>query len=268
MILFDAHVHIYDVFHLDTLIISAFENFDAAIRSLRQDMKNCSCFLLLAESNGPHYFSELREKAQREGRGFSGSWSLAMTQENRSLQVFHPDFPDLSLFIVAGRQLVTKERLELLALFTDGEFAAGMDMQKAVDTVVSNGGLPVCAWGAGKWLGKRGLFLKDFLQSSAGSAVFLGDSGGRPTPWRPSRLLYLPSHRRRVVSGTDPLALAGEEKRVGSFGGYLEGICEQGRPAQYLQERMLKKDVNIRSFGRSLNMISFVRNQALLRMQR
>lgn len=268
MILFDAHVHIYDIFNLNVLIDSAFRNFYAAIKSMDKEQNNCSCYLLLTESGDLDHFTSLRTMAASEDDSFSNRWIIEDTQENCSIRVSHPDYPAISLFIVAGRQIVTAERLELLALFTEEKIPENMTLETGVKQICNRGGLPICAWGAGKWLGKRGEILSDFLQTPGGTKLYLGDSGGRPAFWPASKLLQIKAHSDRIVSGTDPLSLVGEDRRVGSFGGYLAAKCSHTTPAARLKELLSAQDVTIKSFGKSLSPYLFIKNQLALRLKR
>jgi len=268
MILFDAHVHIYDVFNLDVLINSAFHNFTQAIGALGQEQGECSCFLLLTEATGLDYFEILCTKAAADDNSSAYSWTLEETQESCSLRVCHPDYPEIRLFIVGGRQVITKERLELLALFTRENIRDNMPLETAAEQISKSGGLPVCAWGAGKWLGKRGEILSGFLQSPAGKQLYIGDSGGRPTCWPASKMLQQKSFSNRVVSGTDPLSLVGEESRVGSFGGCIAAACSQTTPSASLKDFLSAEDVIVKPFGKSLSPFLFMKNQLALRLQR
>lgn len=56
MILFDAHVHVYDSFDLDRWINAAFVNFQKVLGSLGADKGESTCFLLLSESGKFNYF--------------------------------------------------------------------------------------------------------------------------------------------------------------------------------------------------------------------
>lgn len=52
---------------------------------------------------------------------------------------------------MAGRQIVTAEKLEVLALGTDLDIDDGRPIREVLSLVTENGGLPVIPWGAGKW---------------------------------------------------------------------------------------------------------------------
>lgn len=265
MILFDSHVHIYDCFNLDTFFEKAFCNFRKAAGNIDENSGHLTCFLLLTEAKGYDYFAQLRALAG----GKTTPWKIFETAENNSLLVTHDRHSSMSVFVVAGRQLVTAERLELLALFVMNELQDGMEFEQAIVEVSRNGGIAVCPWGAGKWLGKRGNRLSQcFLQEDAES-FFVGDSGGRPH-FLPAPSIFKSAKKKNshILSGTDPLPLFGEESRVGSFGGSLIGdyALDMQRPAFSLKEILLQPESEIGQFGRLQGLLAFIKNQLNLRL--
>lgn len=265
MILFDAHVHIYDCFDLNLMIDSAFGNFQQAIKKLELAERQCHCFLLLAESFELDYFSSTKDTAETSVTSIDQSWKIERTEENHSLNIVHSDYPDISMTLVAGRQIVSREGLEILALFTNERFPDNSSLHQTVDEVIDRGGIAVCPWGAGKWLGKRGEILEEYASGPTETAFFLGDNGGRPSIWPPSKLLQSPGFTGRTLSGTDPLPLPGQESRVGSFGGYCNGDYSPKKPATTLKNHLLAPGVEILPFGKPSSPITFVKNQLALR---
>lgn len=98
--------------------------------------------------------------------------------------------------------------------------------------------------------------------------MFLGDSGGRPVLWPASKLMGKTGFRDKILSGTDPLPLKGEEKRVGSYGGYIAGSCPETVSAMDLRDVLLESGKTILPFGKSLDPFLFVKNQLGLRLRR
>ena len=126
--------------------------------------------------------------------------------------------------LIAGRQIVTEENLEVLALLTDRKFEDGLPLQEVIQTVRENKGISVIPWGFGKWMGRRGRFLESALEEAENSELFLGDNSGRPVFWsRPSHFrLRISSPRKfRIQGGSinrDPRAgKRNEEDSVGFF---------------------------------------------------
>lgn len=272
MVLFDSHVHIYDCFNLDIFFAKTFQNFSTAAGAVGREQGSTICFLLLTESDGYNYFAKLCALAEIPPEGSEkASWKVSRTGEEHSLCVTHGSYPSILFYVVAGRQLITAERLELLALFTDGEFAEGEDFGETVAAVAAQGGLPVCPWGAGKWLGERGRKVSNYFREERDDVFFAGDSGGRPLFWPAPALFELArKNNRHILSGTDPLPLAGEEGRAGSFGSRLAGECriDLHRPAFSLKENLLQPETEVKQYGRLQGPVRFIWNQFNLRFNK
>lgn len=264
MILFDGHVHIYDCFDLDLFLTAAWKNLSSYAEKLGgAGDGDAQYYLLLTESAGLDYFKKLTENVSSSSQ--MSSWTVEVVEDDLSLALHHKTHPKRLLTVVAGRQLITKENLEVLALFSHSVFPDGMELEEAVQRVAAEGGIGVCPWGAGKWLGARGKVLSEFAKSGTKGTFFLGDSGGRPFFWPRSSLCSNDSFAERLISGTDPLPISGEEHRVGSFGGMIKAGCDPERPAAALRELLLDK-TKISGFGTPMGVISFLRNQIGVRM--
>jgi hypothetical protein len=260
MILFDAHVHIYDCFDLDNFFASAFKNLSMAGKKVGLH-EDCHYFLLMTESREINYFKELEYKRA------SPSYQIKTVEENLSLAVSHRDYPQMHLNVVAGRQVVTSEKLEVLALITPETFPDGqMNISEALQAVDAAGGVAVCPWGAGKWLGLRGKVLEQQLSRSKEQKMYLGDSGGRPSFWPTPELLKAADHKDGLISGSDPLPIAGQEKRVGSFGTTIRADCDQTAPAASLRQLILSAERELGTFGRGMCPLIFFWNQLRLRV--
>ena len=122
------------------------------------------------------------------------------------------------LLLVAGRQIVTCERIEVLALTADLDIADGLPAREAIDRVLAAGAVPVLAWAPGKWLFTRGKLIAELLDAYGPGKLLLGDSTLRPTVW-PEPILMRGGRKRGfgVVAGSDPLPFAGEESRMGQY---------------------------------------------------
>ncbi|MFT5728486.1 MAG: hypothetical protein ACI8PB_002640 [Desulforhopalus sp.] len=266
MILFDGHTHIYDCYDLENFFTAAFKNFSNAVAKLKNG-GTITCFMLLSEAGGVHYFKKLQELARSENKGTT-SWRVEESDEPFSLFLYHDDFPSMRLIVAAGRQLITKEKLELLALLTEQEFEDGLTLESAVQAVSEAGGIPVCPWGTGKWMGTRGEVLSSYMtnMTKQDELFFLGDSGGRPSFWPRPSLFKADLVKTKLLSGSDPLPLSGEEIKVGSFGTYINCECPKERPVTFLKELLRKPDVELKGYGRLCCPLMFFKNQVALRL--
>lgn len=173
-----------------------------------------------------------------------------------------------ALAIVAGRQVVTAEGIEVLALLTRGMIVDGLDLGATVSAIDSEQALAVLPWGAGKWLGARGRIVDEFLRDGTRHRAFAGDNGGRPGLW-PMPAAFDAARRagRPVISGSDPLPLAGEECRAGSFGIWIEARLPDDQPGAALRGLLVNSGAEkVRPFGEPERAWRFVRNQLALRM--
>jgi hypothetical protein len=268
MIYFDAHVHIHKNFNLDHLLTSARANFSEPRKATSPGVP-ATYFLLLAEVKSFDYFTSLKNQVTTV-KGFNrGGWRILPTKEEESLLAVHDRWPEDRLFLLAGRQIVTAEKLEVLALATIFKIVDGLSLPVTVDAIRRQSGLAVMPWGAGKWLGKRGRTVEAYLRDANPDKLFVGDNGGRPVFWpTPSPFGLAAKRGITLLPGSDPLPLAGEEQRIGSFGAMLEGECASDTPAVDLKALLTRRDANIKPFGKPLGALSFFKTQLALRWQK
>jgi hypothetical protein len=266
MIFFDAHVHIQARFDLDRFLLAALNNFDAQ-RFTLAPQETGTYFLLLTEAKFLDFFSVIREQARMQTGSLPSSWTLQATAEAESLLLYHETRPGVRLFVVAGRQLVTSERLEVLALATTAKIGDGKSLVDTVNEVREAGGLAVLPWGAGKWLGKRGGIVSNFLQNTSAKSLFVGDNGGRPKLWpRPVPFDLAAGRGIQLLPGSDPLPLPGEEYRVGTYGATVAGTCSDDKPAADLRDLLVDGSQRITPYGQRQGAWQFLRTQIGLRL--
>ena len=267
LILVDAHVHIYDCFNLEAFLDSALKNFQASARQ-RGDVNHFQSTLLLTETQSDHYFRQLAQLAHQGNSSEQqkiGQWSIHATQEDCSLYLENSD--GQGIYLIAGRQVVTAENLEVLALLTAQEFKDGSALEDTIDAVISSGGIPVIPWGFGKWIGHRGTILTRLLDNNPFSALFLGDNGGRPVFWPMPPLFQQATQKGlQILPGTDPLPFADESRRPGSFGFAVEGQLNRERPAESLKQMFLESTTSIQSYGTREQPLRFLRNQVSMQI--
>lgn len=266
MIVFDGHTHIYDCYDLDGFVLAAFQNLTKIGEKL-QPGTGVDYFLLMAEATGVFYFNKLRGMSKEDGAGLRNRpWRVKKSSELSALELHHDKFPATRITLVAGRQLITAEKLELLALMSDKDFENGQDLSSTVEAVAEEGGIPVCPWGAGKWLGDRGKVLKNYLKNPH-PHFSIGDNGGRPSLWPRPAIFNSPTCSHRIVSGSDPLPLKGDEKRVGSFGGIIEERCSGDNPVSCLRDLLKDPATRVLPYGPSCSTGLFLKNQIGLRIK-
>jgi hypothetical protein len=264
-ILVDAHVHIYDCFDISELLDGAISNFTRAAKKLgvKGGFKGV---LLLAETSHDNWFQQAK---LLDG---AGNWMIEQTPDKvvlRAKLVTEDVANKASLYIMAGRQIITAEGLELLALVTDSAFDDGLPIASALAAVHKQDAIPVVPWAVGKWLGKRGKLLSGLLNSSANSDLCVGDNGGRPVFWRnPVHFRQAKNNNICLLPGTDPLPFSSEAGRVGSFGFLIQGKLTKSQPSMDLKQLLRSNDNQLISYGRLESPLRFAINQVRLRMSK
>jgi hypothetical protein len=258
MLLIDAHVHVYPCYDLELVFESALRNFGRAAEELQLAAEPIN-WLLLCETAVDHFFRDCRA-----GRVRLRGWRFRETAEDRSLMVRRAD--GRWLIMVAGRQIQTREGLEVLALGYHGWRPDGSPVRRVLAEVRAAGAIAVLPWGFGKWtLGRRAI-LRQLLRSEPPLGFHVADSGNRARAMKPSRL-FEPAARRGILNlpGSGPLPFPNEARRIGSFGFALPGVVNLQRPFAELKELIDGQHEQPRVFGHGLAWPPFVRSQ--LRMQ-
>ncbi len=214
-------------------------------------------------AGGVLLFSEMPDAnvfAEMAASGEVGDWAIRPTGEPISLVAERVDA--LPLLLVAGRQIVTREGLEILILGATGPFTETVDLPTGVAMGQAAGGLAVLPWGFGKWWGSRGRVLDAFLATATPGTVFLGDNGGRLAgAGEPHQFARARERRIPILPGSDPLPLDGDAHRAGSYGFVVDGPLDPTRPAAALKARLLALRQQPPGFGRLQPFWHFLANQ-------
>lgn len=184
---------------------------------------------LLAERAGSGAFEMLRRGALA-----AAPYVVRPAPETGGLLLLAGEEPPLHLF--AGRQVVTRERVEVLSLCAESLIPDGMAAAAAVEAILAAGGVPVLPWSPGKWLGSRGRLVRELLEARAPGEILIGDTVLRPAGSPEPRLMR--EARRRgfsVAAGSDPLPLPGEERYCGAYAAVLEGPFDPERPVSSMR---------------------------------
>jgi hypothetical protein len=268
LLILDAHVHIYPCFDLPEFFAAAFSNCLYVARNVGYDRSHIPV-LLLTEGRRERVFRDIQEEIKkgnnRIGDDQTAGYRVFATEEDGSLRVQKGD--GTFLFLVAGRQIVTSEQLEVLALSTVSEIPDGLSLEKTVAAVEKDRAVPVIPWGFGKWYGRRRRVLMQYLASRREGVFFLGDNGGRPSFLRfPDFQRMAPGASFKVLPGSDVLPLRSELKNVGSFGFTLQEKLDLRRPGGALKQILSNPGVVPMPYGSPESITRFARNQIALRI--
>jgi hypothetical protein len=261
--LVDAHVHLHGSFPLAEALAIADQQFRRAARALSLGEGWAGC-IMLAENEGEARFRRL----QHQGLGpEGGEWSVRPTAEEISLLVCRADEPRFVL--VAGRQVATADRLEVLTPGRAEPIADGSSLEKAIDLAAADNAMAIIPWGFGKWWAQRGDRLARLISKPGGRRFFLGDNGGRPQGFPPPPLLRT-AGRRGIwnLPGSDPLPLPGEPGRIGSYGFLVPSVPDLDRPFSQIRDLIARFDTQPDLYGERAGFWHFVRAQTRLRFRK
>jgi hypothetical protein len=250
--LVDAHVHLHRTFDIPAFLEHASRNFEQAASDIGRLHAGV---LLLAESPGEGAFERLRTLRTK-------SWAAVETDETESI-VLRGYFA-APLVVVAGQQLVTRERVELLALLTGRRFPGGLPLADTIQFVRQEDAIAVLPWGFGKWTRERAKAVAGVITKTDG--IFVGDNGGR---WdllpEPEIFALARSRSIPILPGSDPLPFADHSGRAGSFGFVVPRNIDLEHPARDLRSWLRSHREQPQTFGRLETGGTFAWNQ--LRMQ-
>jgi hypothetical protein len=256
----DGHVHLYPEVELAAVF--------AALRRHAGD--DCGsdaavpmqAVLVLADPRGIDGFGRL---TQSDTHGGLAAWRVEDAGER------HVEFRDAAgsgVLFLRGRQLVTEEGLEVLAAGIDGSVRDGLSLAGTLENVRARGGWSTIAWGVGKWLGRRGRLVSEAVRAEADAGdVALGDNGGRPWFWASvPQFDFAAECGMRVLPGSDPLRVPGDEARIGSYGFEVDVPASAGGAlARAVSAAIMDRRVPLRPRGTRVGVRRFVLNQLRLR---
>ncbi|HEU4700621.1 MAG TPA: hypothetical protein VFS40_15660 [Gemmatimonadales bacterium] len=263
----DAHVHYHACFDPLAFLEGARGHFARVGCVQRRGEATLLGILCFTESAGARGFASFAAcAAAGAGTGPAGptphGWRLTSTAEARALLAWRG--PE-AILLLAGRQIVTAEGLEVLALGCARELPDGRPLGKTVEAVRAADALAVLPWGFGKWTGRRGRVVEAYLRDAA-REVALGDNGGRPRRAPRPRLLTRAAALGRVVlPGSDPLPFPSQTAAAGRYGFLLEGELDAERPGRDLIDLLRGLERQPCTYGRLESWTGFLVSQ--LRMQ-
>ena len=263
-LLIDAHVHFHACFHRDAFLDAALGNFARGAGELGISGPFTGC-LMLAETAGERYF--LRWQQREDGARF-GAWDFEPTSDPAAL-IAHRRADGERLLLIAGRQVRTREGMEVLGLATLEEFPDGLPFADALARVRWSGALPVIPWGFGKWWFYRGALVEEVVCRAERPDLCLGDNAGRPQIGGWPRLFREAEARGiPVLPGSDPLPFPEQAGRAGSYGFLLAAGFDEQRPARSLRQALRSLTAPPRTYGRCRDLAGFCRDQLALRLGR
>ncbi|MFQ5742147.1 MAG: hypothetical protein ACE5HV_01025 [Acidobacteriota bacterium] len=259
--LVDGHVHYHGCYRAEAFLSGAATNISRAAKELGL-ASNLPGFLLFCEAGEDDYFRHFRDRTLS-----AGDWQLQATAERCSVVARNSD--GACLFLVAGRQVVTEEHLEVLALCTAARMADGKPLGKAIEAILDGDGAAVIPWGFGKWWGRRGAVVAELLESPVHDRIFLGDNGGRPRLGPRPRLFDVARSRQvPILPGSDPLPFPWQQCNAGRRGFVAQVTLDEARPAASIRGFLRRLRQQPLVYGKLETLPRFCRNQLAMLLRR
>jgi len=262
-LLIDAHVHFHASFDRDAFLDAAALNFARGAAELGLTGPATGC-LMLAEAAASRWF--LRWQRREDGVKF-GAWDFEPTPEPAAL-VERRRADGEQMLVIAGRQVRSREGLEVLGLATTEEFPDGLPFNDTLARVRWSGALTVIPWGFGKWWFYRGALVEKVVCRSERPGICLGDNANRPElAGRPRLFREAEARGIPVLCGSDPLPMPAQVDRAGSYGFLLEEGIDAERPAESLRRSLRALAAPPRTYGRLRDLAPFFQDQYALRFR-
>ena len=248
----DAHVHIYEMDRAEDLLRSSVRNFARA-----SGVSSRVAVLMLTESADFDAFARLRQARS------AGDVTLERCAE---AELLCATIGGWRLLILAGRQIVSAEGLEVHALCTTAKPRDGKPLAHLFDELDELDALAVLPWAVGKWLGRRRAAVKSALAGRSPDRLLLSDNSARPHFWHEPLFRQAERTGVKILAGSDPLPLPGAQRRVGGVGCAVRVGLSEATPVSDLKAALRDPRRAVRRFGSMDTPIQFLANQMRLRL--
>ncbi len=245
----DSHIHIYPCYSLQyafTILIDRFNTLDSKAVKI-------AC---LTERYDCDYFQELKE-----GRiGDLNSGFIVSHEADGDFLRITRSGDGTEFHLLPGRQVVAKERIEVIGLNHPKHVSDGTPAREIVDTILENGGTPMLAWSPGKWFFTRGKVILSLLERYSPADMLIGDTSLRPRGWfKPLLVRKAQRMGYKVIAGSDPLPFAGEEEAFGAYVSRTQGAFDGKSPVDILRSLTTDSSIQLNSAGNRSNPVAFAR---------
>ena len=239
----DTHLHLYPCYDL----ARAFDQFLDNTASHGTEAWRIAC---LAERFDCNYFESIAES-----KSIPQGFKLQHTSPRELRLQRIRDRIELTL--LPGRQVISREKIEILALDCPEPIDDGQPALDIVYQINRLGHVPVLPWSPGKWFGERGKLIRRLITEFRPGDFLIGDTPLRPYGWPLPKLMKLARERGfAIVAGSDPLPFSGEEKWLGAYQSVIESDST-GDAAMLLHTLKTGSDeLRCQSAGKRSNILS------------
>lgn len=254
-ILMDGHVHLYPEYNLNQAFRLGTENMQKCLqKSSPAASQNVVAVWLLTERWDCNFFQKISAAPEKFS---NGDMKLTPASEKLAVVLERKGFP--KTYILPGRQLVSKDGLEILSLATD-YFVKDrtLSTRELIINVNRKDGVPVLNWAPGKWFFNRGQIVRQILEASQPTEFVVGDNPLRPVCWPKPGLMKLAAQKGfKVIAGSDPLPFAGEEKNIGKYCFITEAGFDANRPVSSVRNILKNNGLPATILGKRNGVVTF-----------
>jgi hypothetical protein len=234
----DTHIHLYPCYDIG----ASFAFLQSSLNAIDSKAIHLA---FLTERHDCNFFSRLTShqfEKELSGAGFS---------LEKHDNVLHLNSSAGNMFVFAGRQIVTRERIEILSLTAETVIPDGLAAQVVIEKILEAGALPVVPWAPGKWFFSRRSVVENLLQRYRPGELFLGDTTLRPNLYQ-TPLLMRKARRKgiSVLAGSDPLPFAGEERLLGRYLTLFSGEFNHQQPLESIRVLLKTPDIKFQCRGK------------------
>ena len=198
----DTHLHIHPM-HDTALLL---KNLGHRLKEMKRGREGVLIGGVLAEMPGGSAWDIVKNG------DFSGAQELQIEVVDETALRYTVDSEEIYLF--SGAQIVTSERIEVLAILAERPIQSGLSLQQTNAAIEQARGIVVLPWSPGKWLGRRGTLVRQYLRERPN--CWVGDIPmrwwGR---WSLLRLRGAGALPLRILYGSDPLPIWDDERIAG-----------------------------------------------------
>lgn len=240
-IVIDGHVHVYPFHDYALALSSLFRGLDAIAETGLGPKAQYVRVALLAERRDCRFFSELERRISGyEIKEKSSDFATVADPSSGKL-----------IYILPGRQIVSSERIEILALTKDADIPDGLPAHEIIELAKKQSAAPVLSWAPGKWFFRRHKVVNELLTTSEPGSFLIGDTSLRPTIWPVPALMQKAADLGfRVIAGSDPLPAFSEERMAGTYGFILKADFNDGNPGESVRTALFDPSITSELAGR------------------
>lgn len=246
-LLLDAHLHLYQVHDVPWLL--------ANLARRASPLELPASLVLSRQTGGGGWDEAVAAMAAR------GGWTASPVAGDRLSRDLVAAAGRVRLYF--GRQIVSRERLEIAALGCLRHVPDGMGLDRVTREVLEQGGYPILVWGAGKWLGWRGRLVRRWVEGMKSGDGSLGDTSMRPLGWPEPSVMRLARRRGvRIVCGSDPMPRPADAALAGGYASLIN-LSGDGLPDSRGLIRLLRDPgIRVERRGRRCGPVRFLLRQA------